>query len=78
MVYTNWNEFKRYSETNGRITKYFCYSLIVGLNCPPINDNFHWCRSYIIYLPTVEKEDKIYIMTGKEKYIIKIYKKILM
>lgn len=52
----DWNEFYRYSKTNGRITKYRCYGLIPGLNLPPINDNFHWCRSYIIYLSTVEKQ----------------------
>ena len=54
----DWNEFKRYSKTNDSLVKYRCYGLIVGLNCPPINDGFHWCRSYIIYLPSVEKEDK--------------------
>lgn len=55
----DWNEFYRYSKSNGRITKYKCYGLVVGLNCPPIDDNFHWCRSYIMYLPPVEKEEKI-------------------
>lgn len=54
----DWNEFERYSATNGRIIKYRCYGLITGLNLPPINDNFHWCRSYIVYLPPVAKEDK--------------------
>ena len=54
-----WNEFKRYSSTNGRLTKYRCYGLVIGLNCPPIDDNFHWCRSTLMYLPpTVEKEEK--------------------
>ena len=54
----DWNEFERYSETNGRVTKYKCYGLISGLNLPPINDHFHWCRSYIIYVPQVEKREK--------------------
>lgn len=54
----DWNEFKRYSKVNDSIVKYKCYGLVVGLNCPPINDGFHWCRSYIIYLPSVEKEQK--------------------
>ena len=54
----DWNEFKRYSKTNDSLVKYRCYGLIVGLNCPPINDGFHWCRSYIAYLPPVEKEEK--------------------
>lgn len=54
----DWNEFERYSATNGRITKYKCYGLIIGLNLPPVNDNFHWCRSYIVYLPPVAKQEK--------------------
>lgn len=46
----DWNEFERYSENNGKITKYRCYGLIPGLNLPPIDDHFHWCRSFIIYI----------------------------
>lgn len=46
----DWNEFKRYSKTNDRITKYRCFGLIVGLNCPPINDGYHCCRSWIEYV----------------------------
>ena len=53
-----WNEFERHSASNGRIMKYRCYGLVVGLNCPPIDDHFHWCRSYILYVPPVEKDDK--------------------
>lgn len=55
----DWNEFKRYSKTNDTIKKYRCYGLITGLNLPPINDGFHWCRSTITYLPPVEKNEKI-------------------
>lgn len=40
------------------IEKIKCFGLVVVLNCPPINGGFHWCRSYIIYLPPVEKEEK--------------------
>lgn len=46
----DWNEFSRYSKANDTIKKYKCYGLITGLNCPPINDGFHWCRSYIKYV----------------------------
>lgn len=53
----NWNEFYRYSKSNDSIVKYRCYGLVLGLNLPPINDGFHWCRSYITYLP-VEKQEK--------------------
>ena len=45
----NWNEFYRYSATNKSQKKYRCYGLIQGLNLPPIDDNFHWCRSSITY-----------------------------
>lgn len=48
----DWNEFYRYSKSNDSIVKYRCYGLILGLNLPPINDGFHWCRSYITYLPS--------------------------
>lgn len=46
----DWNEFYRYSKSNDRIVKYRCYGLIPGLNSPPIDDGFHWCRSYIQYI----------------------------
>lgn len=54
----DWNEFYRYSKSNDSIKKYRCYGLISGLNLPPINDGFHWCRSYIIYLPEVERNEE--------------------
>lgn len=69
-----WNEFERYSDNNGRITKYRCYGLVVGLNCPPIDDHFHWCRSFIVYLQYIELEKKYSIFgnslekTVKDKY----------
>lgn len=46
----DWNEFKRYSESHQGIVKYRCRGLVTGLNLPPINDNFHFCRSTIIYV----------------------------
>ncbi|HJJ07599.1 MAG TPA: hypothetical protein OIM35_08355 [Clostridiaceae bacterium] len=54
----DWNEFKRYSKTNDSIVKCRCYGLVIGLNCPPIDDGFHFCRSTIMYLPPVEKQEK--------------------
>lgn len=54
----DWNEFKRYSKTNDSIVKCRCYGLVIGLNCPPIDDGFHFCRSMIMYLPPVEKQEK--------------------
>lgn len=46
----DWNEFKRYSESHQGTVKYRCRGLVTGLNLPPINDNFHFCRSTIIYV----------------------------
>lgn len=54
----DWNEFKRYSKTNDSIVKCRCFGLVIGLNCPPIDDGFHFCRSYIMYLTPVEKQEK--------------------
>lgn len=51
----DWNEFKRYSKANDSIVNYKCYGLVTGLNLPPIDDGFHWCRSTIKYVKTVEK-----------------------
>lgn len=44
------NEFERYSKANDCVKKYKCFGLIPGLNLPPINDGFHWCRSTITYV----------------------------
>lgn len=46
----NMNTFKRYSQTNDTLVEYKCYGLVQGLNLPPIDDGFHWCRSTIKYL----------------------------
>ena len=54
----NWNEFERFSKQNGRITKYRCYGLIGGLNLPPIDDGFHWCRSTITYSTKEDNDDE--------------------
>ena len=54
------NEFSRYyGETKAelRMQKIKCKGLVLGVNLPPISHHFHWCRSYIIYLP-VEKQEK--------------------
>ncbi len=45
----NWNEFIRYSANSQKLIKYRCRGLVVGLNLPPINDHFHYCRSTLIY-----------------------------
>lgn len=67
----DWNEFERYSDNNGRITKYRCYGLVVGLNCPPIDDHFHWCRSFVVYLPYMELEKKYSIFDSSLEKMVK-------
>lgn len=52
-----WNEFLRYSETNGKQMKYRCFGLVQGLNLPPIDDHFHWCRSTVVYNIDTNRED---------------------
>lgn len=32
--------------------------LYCGVNLPPILHHFHWCHSYIVYLPPVEKKEE--------------------
>lgn len=70
----DWNEFERYSETNKTVKKYKCYGLIPGLNLPPINDNFHWCRSSIIYDKTLEKTNMIMYTDYEESDILESLK----
>ena len=55
------NTFDRYyGETQKELTmqRVRCNGLILGLNLPPIQHHFHYCRSYIVYLPPVEKQEK--------------------
>lgn len=46
----DWNEYERYSDSQKGIVKYKTFGAVVGLNMPPITDNFHYCRSTITYL----------------------------
>lgn len=51
LFYVNdWNRFYRYSDTDKRDVLYTCKGLEQGVNLPPINNHFHWCRSTITYL----------------------------
>lgn len=55
------NEFDRwYGETvkELKIQRIKVKGLVLGVNLPPIRHHFHWCHSYIMYLPVVEKEEK--------------------
>lgn len=44
-----WNIFYRYSEFYQAKHKFSCKGMEIGLNLPPINDHFHWCRSTVTY-----------------------------
>ena len=55
------NVFDRYyGETQKELTiqRIRCNGLVLGLNLPPIQHYFHYCRSTIMYLPPVEKQEK--------------------
>lgn len=55
------NAFDRYyGETQKELTiqRIRCNGLVLGLNLPPIQHHFHYCRSTIMYLPPVEKQEK--------------------
>ncbi len=55
------NVFDRYyGETQKELTiqKIRCNGLVLGLNLPPIQHHFHYCRSTIMYLTLVEKQEK--------------------
>lgn len=55
------NVFDRYyGETQKEliIQRIRCNGLVLGLNLPPIQHHFHYCRSAITYLPPVEKQEK--------------------
>lgn len=56
------NEFDRYyGETSKklRIQRIKCKGLVLGLNLPPINYHFHWCRSVVRYIPQIKNEGNI-------------------
>ena len=46
----DWNDFWRYSDVRKDKKKYHIFGLKEGVNMPPIEDHFHWCRSTIRYI----------------------------
>lgn len=44
----DWNTYSRYSKADNKNVIYHTKGLEVGSNLPPINNNFHYCRSTII------------------------------
>lgn len=70
----DWNEFIRYSDINKSEKKYRCYGMILGLNLPPIDDHFHWCRSTIEYVNSYNLDKKYNLFSSKfEKEIERQY-----
>ena len=53
----DWNEFYRYSAMDGKDVHYKVYGLEKGVNLPPINNHFHYCRSTITYQLDYTNED---------------------
>ena len=55
------NVFDRYYGENQKelkIQRIRCDGLVLGLNLPPIQHHFHYCRSTIMYLSLVEKQER--------------------
>lgn len=53
------NVFDRYygeTQKDLRIERIKCQGLVLGLNLPPIQHHFHYCRSTIMYLSYFFKE----------------------
>ena len=62
------NTFTRWSDSDKSMRTYTCEGLVVGLNCPPVTNHFHFCRSTIIYnidYPDEEWYDKYVEMKTK-------------
>ena len=50
LFYVNdWNRFYRYSDIDKKDVLYTVKGLETGINLPPIDNHFHWCRSTITY-----------------------------
>lgn len=70
----DWNNFYRYSDIDKKDVLYNVYGLETGVNLPPINNHFHWCRSTITYqleeqiANNVRNKIKIFNNSDKEQY----------
>ncbi len=66
------NVFNRYygeTQKESTVQRIRCNGLVLGLNLPPIQHHFHYCRSTIMYLLSVEKQADM-ILDKKENIII--------
>ncbi len=71
------NKFKRYSDKAKTEVSYETKGLVQGINLPPIEDHFHWCRSTITYqidetLKTLEQEIYKHPLTNYFEFFDKI------
>lgn len=69
----DWNKFGRYSNIAQGYRTYNVYGLIPGVNLPPIDDNFHYCRSTIIYQLDREIENAVRNRLEKTEKLAKGY-----
>ena len=53
----DWNRFYRYSASDGKNVFYTVEGLKPGINLPPINNHFHYCRSTITYLVDMPRDE---------------------
>lgn len=72
LFYVNdWNKFYRYSADDGKNVYYVVKGLVSGINLPPINNHFHYCRSTITYqIDTSRDELNKNLQTFNEKSAI--------
>ena len=70
----DYNDFTRYMGTSIKDVKQeklHIFGLVQGINMPPINNFFHWCHSYLIYVR--EENNKIPEMKPLIKQGLKTY-----
>jgi hypothetical protein len=54
---SDYNDFTRYMGTSLKDIKQeklYIFGLVQGINMPPINNFFHWCHSYLIYVKKIK------------------------
>lgn len=68
------NKFKRYFGYDAKHLYYktiTCYGMFKGLNMPPIDNHFHWCRSTLTYQLDLNRQElNERLMTTREKQMI--------
>lgn len=70
----DYNDFTRYvgtSKKDIKQEKLYVFGLVQGINMPPINNFFHWCHSYLIYVK--EEKNKVPEMKPLIKQGLKTY-----